>query len=172
MNPVTPTNTQTVSIPLSGDTVKKLAGQAERRGQTIETYLQHLANERADSRPEPTNGTIQDSTATVAIHLQPESEQRLREKAREVGLSLEDYLEEIAEAEANRGGPNDRLQQEIAWLTSRTPEEIEETRRQLIARSRAPTPIPDGMTLSDMVEGKWPGDETDEQVYEALEKLS
>ncbi len=64
------------------------------------------------------------------------------------------------------------LEREIRWLTSRTPEEIMKTRDELERISRPPTPLPPGKTLSDMVEGKWPGDETDEQIREALEKLS
>jgi predicted DNA-binding antitoxin AbrB/MazE fold protein len=66
----------------------------------------------------------------------------------------------------------DILAQEIAWLTNRTDAEIEETRRRLNALSPPPAPIPEGKTLSDMVEGKWPGDETDEQINEALKRLS
>lgn len=68
-----------------------------------------------------------------------------------------------------------RLEAELAWLESlkhRTEAEVEETRRRLDALSRPPAPIPEGKTLSDMVEGKWPGDETDEQINEALKRLS
>jgi predicted DNA-binding antitoxin AbrB/MazE fold protein len=64
------------------------------------------------------------------------------------------------------------LEREIRWLTSRTPEEIEQARAEIMMKSRPARPLPDGKTLSDMVEGKWPGDETDEQVHEALERLS
>jgi predicted DNA-binding antitoxin AbrB/MazE fold protein len=70
--------------------------------------------------------------------------------------------------------PNDNpaLEREIRWLTSRTPEEVAATIERLDNISRPPTPLPPGKTLSDMVEGTWPGDETDEQIREALEKLS
>lgn len=67
------------------------------------------------------------------------------------------------------------LTQEIAWaesLKNRTDAELEEDRRRLFAMSPPPRPIPEGKTLSDMVEGTWPGDETDEQINEALKKLS
>ena len=64
------------------------------------------------------------------------------------------------------------LEREIRWLTSRTPEEIEQTRAEILKKSRPARPLPEGKTLSDMVEGKWPGDETDEQIHEALERLS
>ena len=58
------------------------------------------------------------------------------------------------------------------WLANRTPEEIEATRRRLDAASRPPRPLPEGKTLSDMVCGTWPGDETDEEIAGALERLS
>ena len=64
------------------------------------------------------------------------------------------------------------LEREIRRLTSRTPEQIEEARARILKNSRPARPLPEGKTLSDMVEGKWPGDETDEQVREALERLS
>lgn len=71
--------------------------------------------------------------------------------------------------------PSSRLEEELAWLEglkNRTAAEIEETRRRLFALSPPPMPIPEGKTLSDMIEGKWPGDETDEQINEALKRLS
>jgi predicted DNA-binding antitoxin AbrB/MazE fold protein len=64
------------------------------------------------------------------------------------------------------------LEREIRRLTSRTPEEIIAAREELERISRPARPLPPGKTLSDMVEGKWPGDETDEQIREALERLS
>ena len=64
------------------------------------------------------------------------------------------------------------LEQELAWLASRTEADKEAARRRLDALSPPPAPIPEGKTLSDMVEGKWPGDETDEQINEALKRLS
>jgi len=65
-----------------------------------------------------------------------------------------------------------RLEQELAWLTNRSAEDIKEARCRLFAATPPPTPIPEGKTLSDLVEGKWPGDETEEQVHSALERLS
>lgn len=67
------------------------------------------------------------------------------------------------------------LQRAIAWaesLKNRTPEQLEADRRRIDALSRPPRELPPGKTLADMVEGTWPGDETDEQIREALERLS
>jgi len=64
------------------------------------------------------------------------------------------------------------LPEAIRALLSRPPEEIEAARARLFEQSRAPRPLPEGKTLGDVVCGQWPGDETDEAVFEALKKLS
>ena len=66
----------------------------------------------------------------------------------------------------------DALQKAMAKLLNRTPEEIEATRTRLLAASRPPRPLPAGKTFVDVVCGQWPGDETDEEVFEALRELS
>jgi predicted DNA-binding antitoxin AbrB/MazE fold protein len=68
--------------------------------------------------------------------------------------------------------PNARLEKELAWLANRTADDIERTRHEILSASRPPLPIPAGKTLFDMVEGQWPGDETDEEIREALERIS
>lgn len=68
--------------------------------------------------------------------------------------------------------PNARLDQELAWLANRTAEDIERTRQELLNTSRPAQPIPAGKTLFDVVEGQWPGNETDEEIRTALERLS
>lgn len=69
-------------------------------------------------------------------------------------------------------GDNPALERAIRWLTSRTPEEIMATRERILKASRPARPLPEGKTLAEVVQGLWPGDETDEQVREALERLS
>ena len=64
------------------------------------------------------------------------------------------------------------LEREIRWLTTRTPEEIERTREEISRTSRPPRPLPPGKTLEDVLREFWPRDETEEQVREALERLS
>lgn len=63
------------------------------------------------------------------------------------------------------------LEEELAWLAGR-PAEADEARRRLFALTPAPADVPEGKTLSDVVEGHWPGTETDQQVRDALERLS
>ena len=65
-----------------------------------------------------------------------------------------------------------RLAAELDWLANRTAEEKAQTLAELLAASRPARPLPEGKTLADVLEGQWPGDETDEQVREALERLS
>ena len=57
-------------------------------------------------------------------------------------------------------------------LANRTPEEKLADRAEAMKYLRKGRPLPEGKTLNDVVEGTWPGDETDEQIYEALKRLS
>ena len=54
----------------------------------------------------------------------------------------------------------------------RTPEEIAEARSRVLKASPCPRELPPGKTLEDIVMGHWPSDETDEQIFDALQKLS
>lgn len=65
-----------------------------------------------------------------------------------------------------------QLDAELHWLENLTEEDFAAARRELRAASRPMRPLPEGKTLSDMVCGSWPGDETDEEIDEALERLS
>ena len=66
----------------------------------------------------------------------------------------------------------DPLTVALKRLAARTPEEIArsvEAARLKVAPRR---PLPEGKTLFDAIGGAWPGNETDEQVHAALERLS
>jgi len=73
---------------------------------------------------------------------------------------------------ANENGETDPLNKAIARMTHRSPEEKAEVRAHALATYPPRRPLPPGKTFSDVVSGKWPGDETDEQVNAALEELS
>ncbi len=113
---------------------------------------------------------------TLTIDLTPDEEARLRAAARRRGLApaecahklLAEHLPDVEEASKRFS----TLDEAIAKMTHRTPEEIEETRRRVLEASRPPRDLPPGKTLADVVVGQWPGDETDEQIQEALERLS
>lgn len=88
----------------------------------------------------------------------------VEEKMREKGLLPDSNGTDLEDPEA--------LNRAIAGLINHTPEEIEAARARLLAQSRSPRPLPEGKTLLDVICGQWPGDETDEEVFEALRKLS
>ena len=67
---------------------------------------------------------------------------------------------------------DDPLSVAIRKFLNRTPEEIQAARDRIWANSRPPRPLPEGKTLDDVVQGTWPGDETDEEIREMLERLS
>jgi hypothetical protein len=88
---------------------------------------------------------------------------------------LEEKLMETTSVALASGEDDDdprALENAIARLTNRTPEEVEAARARLFAQSRPPRPLPEGKTFLDVVCDQWPGDETDEEVYDALAKLS
>ncbi len=60
----------------------------------------------------------------------------------------------------------------IARLNGRTQEEVLATRQRLLDATPEPRPVPPGKTLEEVIMGQWPGDETDEQIAEALRRLS
>ena len=61
----------------------------------------------------------------------------------------------------------------MAQLTNRTPEQIFAAQCRALAQLPPPRRIPpSGKTLADMVSGKWPGTETDEEIIAALKELS
>jgi len=65
-----------------------------------------------------------------------------------------------------------KLEHELAWLAERSAEEIAKTRCRLFGLTPPAAIPPEGKTVADMVEGQWPGEETDQQVRDALDRLS
>lgn len=105
---------------------------------------------------------------TITIDLAPGVAAQLQEKAAAQGQELADYVQAIAERDALDGSAEQAetsaLDKAVAAMTSRTPEQIAESRKRALAASPTPRPLPPGKTLADVVAGKWPGDETDEQI--------
>jgi hypothetical protein len=128
--------------------------------------------------------------ASMIVNVTPETEKQLAERAGRIGLPVAVYAGHLLEQkiQENRGphaingdtktiAPEededtdpDALAKAIAKLLNQTPEEVEQARVRVLAASRPPRPLPEGKTLGDVLQ--WPGDETDEQVFEALRKLS
>lgn len=66
----------------------------------------------------------------------------------------------------------DALTVAVNKLINRTEAEMLASRARVMKTVRLGRPLPEGKTLADVVQGQWPGDETDEQIFEALARLS
>ena len=76
------------------------------------------------------------------------------------------------QAEEAAPPPVHPIDEAIARLRNRTPQEITAARERAYAASTPPRPLPPGKTLEEVVAGQWPGDETDEEIRELLERIS
>lgn len=74
--------------------------------------------------------------------------------------------------EVRSTGPNAALDEALARLANRTPEQKLADREKLMRTARKARPLPEGKTIHDVLVGQWPGDETDEQILKALDELS
>jgi len=114
--------------------------------------------------------------ATITLELPDDLADRLRACAEARDTTIESLLEEIAVREAPGPlppiVPSPEAMEFLMRLKNRTPEELEADRASMLSRSPAPRPLPPGMTLADVVVGKWPGDETDEEIEEVLRQMS
>ncbi len=90
----------------------------------------------------------------------------LEEMMRERGL-----LSPVNGFEGDVDEDPDSLSRAIAKMKSRTPDEVIAMRERVLSETPEPLPIPAGKTVFDMISGIR-GDETDEEVFEALERLS
>jgi hypothetical protein len=110
---------------------------------------------------------------SVTVQLTPETEHQLRLRASQRGETLETYLGHLAEKEA-RGGAEapDMLGQGLEWLTHRGTDEVRAARERILGASPTPREVPAGQSVLDVVEGKWPGTETDAEIRDALGRIS
>lgn len=60
----------------------------------------------------------------------------------------------------------------IERITNRDAERVSAAREHILSASPRPRELPQGESVFDAVAGRWPGEETDEQVDAALETLS
>jgi len=110
---------------------------------------------------------------SVTVQLTPETEQQLRLQASRRGQTLETYLRHLAEKEASGDAEvSDMLSQGLAWLTRRGAEEVRSARARILGAAPTPRDVPAGKTVLDMMEGKWPGTETDAEIRDALGRTS
>lgn len=110
---------------------------------------------------------------SITLELPPDVEGRLAALASDRNESVASFAARLVE-EGLPGVlvPNPELARAIARMASRTPEELEQAQQRARESLRARRLPPEGMTPLAAVVGQWPGDESDEEVYEALERLS
>jgi len=90
----------------------------------------------------------------------------LEEAMREKGM-----LSKANGAETEADQDPDSLSRAISKMKNRSPEERAAMRERVLAASQAPMPLPEGKTIFDVIP-RIRGKETDEEVFEALERLS
>src|SRR5690348_16120077 len=111
--------------------------------------------------------------ASVTVQLDAATEQTLRQYASRCGQTLEAYLRQLAESDANReAAPADMLARGLEWLRPRGPDEIQAARRRVPGASLPPRELPAGQSVVEAIEGKWPGTESDAEISDALRRIS
>jgi hypothetical protein len=109
---------------------------------------------------------------SVTVQLTPETEQQLRVQADRRGQTLETYLRQLVEKEARGDAAADMLGQGLEWLAGRGSEEVRAARDRILHGSPPPRDVPAGKTVLDVLEGNWPGAETDAEIRAALDRIS
>lgn len=110
---------------------------------------------------------------SVMVQLTPEIENRLRLQAGRRGETLETYLRYLAESAAgSQAEASDMLSQGLEWLTHRRTEEVRAARQRILATSPPPRELPASKSVLELVEGTWPGTETDAEIQDALKRIS
>lgn len=113
---------------------------------------------------------------SITIELEPGQEAQLRKRAARQGQDPARYAAEILQQALNehprKNAGDNALDRAVAAMTSRTPEQMAQARERALQAGPPPRPLPPDKTLADAIMGKWPGDETDEQIQVALGELS
>jgi hypothetical protein len=94
---------------------------------------------------------------SIQIELSPEAEVRLTEQAATQGQAAAEYVQQMLERELMR-------QALVALKDRQAPKSLSDLKPRI--------PSPPGTSWLEQVRGQWPGDETDEEVFEALGRLS
>lgn len=143
----------TITLELSPDEEARLREKAAARGQNVSNYLKSMAERDAADAEQDAFVAAQHRAMIEAPIFTPDPEA----VARDVEAA---------------GGEDTPLGRGIKEMLARTPEQVREARARLLATARPACPLPPGKTLEDVIVGKWPGDETDEEIARALEDLS
>lgn len=115
---------------------------------------------------------------SLTIELSAETEVAIKELAAQNGRQPEDYVKDLLTEQIEMK----RLQTEVddpqafsrafAQMKNRTSSEIAAVREKMFRLAKPPRHLPENVNIIDAVFGKIPSDETDEEVFTALQKLS
>ena len=123
---------------------------------------------------------------SITIELEPETEKWLNAQAEREGRKPEQIAERLLRYTQSGNGAkgtnghaaedekSDSSYYEVlrAKMMNQTIEEKKAMHEAALRHIILGRPLPPGKTLEDMIAGKWPGNETDEQINTALEDLS
>jgi len=144
----------TITLELSPEEVDRLREKAAAHGQSLPDYLKNVAERDAAPAAETNDFAAAQYRALI-----------------DAPVFVPDP-EVVAQTVEAAGGEHTSLGRGLKEMLSRTPEQVREARARLFATARPARPLPPGKTLEDVIVGKWPGDETDEEIARALEDLS
>lgn len=115
---------------------------------------------------------------SLTIELSVETEVAIKELAAQSGRQPEDYVKdllieqiEIKRSQTEVDDPK-AFSRAFAQMKKRTPSEIAAVREKMFRFAKPPRHLPENENIIDAVFGKIPNDETDEEVFTALQKLS
>jgi len=118
---------------------------------------------------------------TLTIRLTPEEEARLQAAAQSQGVDPADWAKWLLtehlppltpEPGVREGSGEDLLSEAVARMKRRTSEEVSDAQVRAAGFIRPGKPLAPGQTILEAVGGRWPGDESDEEVTDALRRLS
>lgn len=115
---------------------------------------------------------------SLTIELSVETEVAIKELAAQSGRQPEDYVKDLLneqiESKRSKSEVDDpqAFSRAFAQMKNRTPSEIAAVCEKIFRFAKPPRHLPENESIIDVVFGKISGDETDEEVFTALQKLS
>lgn len=115
---------------------------------------------------------------SLTIELSVETEVAIKELAAQSGRQPEDYVKDLLNEQIEIKRSQTEIDDPQAFsrafdqMKNRTPTEIAAVREKMFQFAKPPRPLPENESIIDAVFGKIPSDETDKEVFVALQKLS
>jgi hypothetical protein len=116
---------------------------------------------------------------SVMLELPQEVETALAARAEREGVAVPQLITQLLQqglavydGDGDPDGNPLALARAISQIRNRSQAEHDENQRRVLAGARQACPVPHGKSLTDIVVGKWPGTETDQEISQILEELS